>query len=170
MKNILILLLGSILIFSNCSKAKQTKQQKTSQSIPITIDTVSIAKDSTDNQIIEISPIKISSIRISENQYSDHKDIRFTYKNLGKKSIKAIKFEWYCVNSFEEPAANGRNFYAEGRFTLNVVTLIKSGHSKTEYWEDFSTDADKVVKIRAYYIVYTDGSKWRTSEEDQIQL
>ena len=108
--------------------------------------------------------------RISENQYSDHKDIRFTYKNLGKKSIKAIKFEWYCVNSFEEPAANGRNFYAEGRFTLNVVALIKSGHSKTEYWEDFSTDADKVVKIRAYYIVYTDGSKWRTSEEDQIQL
>jgi len=160
MRTAIILFFSCKILFFKCSKPEQTTKQN--------IENVSVTKNkraasaqmnASNNKKIEISPIKIKEARLLKNQYSDHKDIKITFKNLGKKDIKAIKFEWFCVNSFEKPAS-GRFFFAEGRFTENITYLIKSGRSKTEIWEDFSTDANKIIKIRAYYIVYTDGTKW----------
>ncbi|MET3029055.1 hypothetical protein ABXT06_20430 [Flavobacterium sp. UW10123] len=111
------------------------------------------------------SCIKIIKAKLVKNHYSNHKDIEITYKNLGKKNIKAIKFEWFCLNSFNEPA-HGRHFYGEGRFRENSTELIKSNETKTQYWEDFSTDANEIIKTRAYYIVYQDGTIWELVEDD----
>jgi hypothetical protein len=164
MKSILILLFGSVLILSKCSKTEQTKKQVTAPAISYANVIVTKKIDSLRSLTTEVSPIKIITAKLLKNEYSHHKDIRIIYKNLGKKDIKAIKFEWFCINSFDKPA-NGRYFFADGRFTEDVTSVIKSKHTKTQIWEDFSTDADKVTKIRAYYIVYADGTQWGTDTD-----
>jgi hypothetical protein len=119
----------------------------------------SIKKNFLNNKNENNSPIKILSSKILPNQYSNHKDIRITYKNTTKKNIKAIKLEWYCENSFEEPA-HGRFFYIQGKSSEVITKLITAGKSQSQIWEDFSTDANKIVKVRAYYVMFTDGTTW----------
>jgi hypothetical protein len=163
MKKILILLFSPILIFSKCEKPEKTRKQSVETITSNLKDTDSIKNDSLKSKK-EVSPIKITAATLLKNDYSHHKDLKLIYKNSGKKNIKAIKFEWFCKNAFDKPA-NGRYFYAEGRFTEKVISLIKSGESRTEFWEDFSTDADKITKIRAYYIVFVNGTKWGSDDQ-----
>jgi hypothetical protein len=163
MKNILIFLFSSILIFSKCEKPEQTKKQSVEPTTSNIKDTVSIKNDCPKINK-DVSPIKIIATKLLKNNYSHHKDIKLTFKNAGKKNIRAIKFEWFCKNAFDKPA-NGRYFYAEGRFTEKVIYSLKPGKSRTEFWEDFSTDADKITEIRAYYIVFADGTKWGSDDQ-----
>ena len=163
----LSLLIITILFF-NCTKQKHASHNYTKNKEQHLTDNNNILKDSShfykkdsakENKI-ETHDIKIIRATIRESSYSDHKDIEIVFKNTSKKTIKAIKFEWSCVNSFDEPA-NGKYFYGEGNYKEKSTILLKPGQTQTEYWEDFSTDADKVTKIKATYIVYTDGTKWQ---------
>lgn len=110
------------------------------------------------------SPIKILSSRLLPNQYSNHKDIKITYKNVTKKDIKAIKLEWYCENSFNQPA-HGKFFYIQGKSTENVTELLRAGSSQSQVWEDFSTDANKIIKARAFYVMFTDNTTWELAHQ-----
>ncbi|MEN2486918.1 hypothetical protein AAYQ05_03875 [Flavobacterium sp. B11] len=167
MKNIPILLFTASLLFLKCNKPMPSKNNqehfKSNKNFPNSA-TSAKPKDTFAIKSNQISPIKITKATLLNNDYSQHKDISITFKNLGKKNIKAIKFEWFCINSFDEPA-NGKYFYGEGRFTENSTYLLKANQSRTEFWEDFSTDANKIIKIRAYYIVFTDGTKWKLNED-----
>jgi len=171
MKN-LFFIICSVLLFSNCNESKQTKKVilktqnfwKVKKDKSPKTDTIHSQNNISNSSKLEDSPIKIVKATLLDNSYSHHKDIKIAYQNSSKKSIKAIKLEWYCINAFEEPA-NGNYFYGEGNFKGNVTTLIKSGQTKTQVWEDFSTDADKIIKVRAYYIVYNDGTKWELNNE-----
>jgi hypothetical protein len=174
MKNILIILFSTVLLFLKCGRPTEPKNKHHHSEFTKPLPLISTNSESIDSltiqkKILQISPIKITKATLLKNNYSDHKDIRITFKNMGKKNIKAIKFEWFCTNSFDEPA-NGRFFYGEGRFTENSIHLLKPNQSKTEFWEDFSTDADKIIKIRAFYIVYTDGTKWGTDNKFDSNL
>lgn len=168
MKNIMIILFSTVLLFFNCGKPTESKSKKYQSDLQSpsvkTLNLKSNKSTATKTCISQTSPIKITEATLSKNLYSDHKDIRVTFKNTGKKSIKAIKFEWFCKNSFDEPA-NGRYFYGEGRFIQKSTHLLKHKQTKSEFWEDFSTDADKIIEIRAYYIVFADGTKWILNEE-----
>ncbi len=164
----IISLLIITILFLNCNNPKHIGENyiKNKQLLDTnSIDTILTQNKIYEEIIKENSDIKIIKARLSKNPYSDHKDIYITFKNLSKKPIKAIKFEWFCINSFDEPA-NGKYFYGQGRYKEKYVNLIKPGEIQTEHWEDFSTDASKITKIRAYYIVYTDGSKWGFTKED----
>ncbi len=108
---------------------------------------------------IKNSPVKIIFSNLYKNEYSEHKDIKLIYKNLTKKDIKAIKFEWYCENVFEEPAS-GQYFFVKGIANGHTDILLKSGKVDSKIWEDFSTDAYKIIAARAYLVVFTDGTKW----------
>ncbi|HEU0126502.1 hypothetical protein [Flavobacterium sp.] len=169
MKNITIILLSTILLFFKCGKPTEPKckhnHSEFKKPLHLTLANTELQDSlTTTKNTLQTSPIKITKATLLKNNYSDHKDITITFKNLGKKTIKAIKFEWFCSNSFDEPA-NGRYFYGKGRFTENSIHLLKPKQSKTEFWEDFSTDADKIIEIRPYYIVFTDGTKWELNEE-----
>lgn len=120
----------------------------------------SIKNDFLNNKNAKNSPVKIIAAQLSQTQYSNHKDIKLVFKNSEKKDIQAVKFEWYCENSFDEPA-NSRFFYGEGRSTGEITYLLKAGTTRSKIWEDFSTDANRVIKARAYYVVFTDGTKWQ---------
>lgn len=169
-KSIIILLLSISMAILSCSKLPPKKIAMAKPAYveinhnDITIeskksDIPPIKKDFLDNKDEENSPVKIIAAKLSKSSYSDHKDIKLIFKNTGKKDIKAIKLEWYCENSFDEPA-NSRFFYGQGKSTAKVAYLLKSGDTKTKIWEDFSTDANKVIKARASYVVFTDGTKW----------
>lgn len=121
--------------------------------------TDSIKKSFLDTLNTKESPILIISSKLSKTQYSDHKDIRLTYKNLTKKSIKAIKFEWYCENAFEKPAS-GRNFFIKGKSEGTSSHLLKPKETRSQAWEDFSTDANKIIKARVYFVMFSNGTKW----------
>ena len=173
MKKILLLVFSSSFLFSKCNQTKQEKKiyiksEKKStedQDNLYKTDTISIKNSTANKSHLEKSPIKIIKATLLNNNYSHHKDIKVIYKNSSKKAIKAIKFEWFCINAFEEPAS-GNYFYGEGKFKGKTTDLIKPGEIKTEIWEDFSTDADKIIKIRAYYVVFNNGTKWQLNKDD----
>jgi hypothetical protein len=115
---------------------------------------------SSDTIFSEESPIKIISAKILKNAYSDHKDIRITYKNKSNKTIQAINFEWNSTNSFEKPSS-GKYFFIKGHCTGYTTSLIRPKQISSKVWEDFSTDAIKVTSSNAYLVVYTDGTIWK---------
>jgi len=164
MKNTVILFFIFLFLSCNETKRKTVVSEETIKKNS-NINPHDSIRAQSDTLKKEKSSVKIISSTLMKNQYSDHKDIKIVFKNSGRKTIKAIKFEWFCLNSFDEPAS-GRFFYGEGRFTANSVHVIKPGQSKSEFLEDFSTDANKIITTRAYYIVYTDGSKWILHDED----
>lgn len=169
----IISLLVITILFFNCNKpkhegynyAKNKKQH---------LENVNIQKESTylnEKDLVkenkeENTDVKIIKATILKNSYSDHKDIKIVFKNCGKKTIKAIKFEWSCINSLDEPA-NGKYFYGEGNYKETSTHLLKSGETRTEILEDFSTDASEITKIRAFLIIYTDGSKWKLHTDEK---
>lgn len=173
MKKKLLLFFSILFTLSNCNQTKQEnkaivkskKHSKTNENSLDKKDSIFEKKDVTKSANSRDLPIKIIKAILLKNDYSHHKDIKIIYKNTSKKTIKAIKLDWFCINAFEEPAS-GNYFYGEGNFKGSLTSTIKPGETKSEIWEDFSTDADKIIKVRAYYIVYNDGTKWELKKEE----
>ena len=145
------------LAIHNEENYKQSEQQDTLSSSD------SIKKNFLDTLNSHESPIQIISSKLSDTQYSDHKDIKLIYKNVSTKKIKAIKFEWYCENAFEEPAS-GRNFFIKGKSEGISSILLKPKETRSQVWEDFSTDADKIIKARVYFVMFSNGTKWELNK------
>ncbi|MBF4467305.1 hypothetical protein [Flavobacterium sp. LC2016-12] len=106
------------------------------------------------------SPIKIISSKLLKNQYSDHKDIKLVYKNVSKKKIGAIRFEWYCENAFNKPAS-GKFFFIKGKSEGTTHLAINSRQTRSQIWESFSTDAKTIISARAYFVAFSDGTTWK---------
>lgn len=106
------------------------------------------------------SPVKIISSKLLKNQYSDHKDIELIYKNISKKKIGAIRFEWYCENAFNKPA-NGKFFFIKGKCEGYTNLAINTKQTRSQIWESFSTDAKTIISARAYFVAFSDGTTWK---------
>lgn len=156
-----------ILILVSCSKKNKTNHlaihsevsYKQIEQQDILTPEDSIKKDFIDALNTAESPVQIISSKLSNTQYSDHKDIQLIYKNVSTKKIKAIKFEWYCENAFEKPAS-GRNFFIQGKCEGISNILLKPKETRSQVWEDFSTDADRIIKARVYFVMFSNGTKW----------
>jgi len=125
--------------------------------------TDSIKKSFLDTLNTKESPVQIILSKLSNTEYSDHKDIQLIYKNVSTKKIKAIKFEWYCENVFEKPAS-GRNFFIKGKSGGISNILLKPKETRSQVWEDFSTDTDKIIKARVYFVMFSNGTKWELNK------
>lgn len=169
MKKYFIITLSTLLLIFGCNKTKpkniaHTKPpyaQKNNHLQPEEKENIapSIKDDFLKTKNSKNSPVTIVTSNLSIAQYSDHKNIKIVFKNSSKKNIQAIKLEWYCENSFDEPA-NGKSFYGKGKYTGEIARLLEPGRIDFKIWEDFSTDANRIIKVRAYYVVFTDGTKW----------
>lgn len=160
-----------ILILASCNNKSKTnhlaihnesRYEQTEQPDILTPED-SIKKNFLDILNTAESPVQIISSKLSDTQYSDHKDIKLTYKNVTTKSIKAIKFEWYCENAFEKPAS-GRNFFVRGKSEGISNTKLNPKETRSQVWEDFSTDANRIIKARAYFVMFTNGTKWELNK------
>jgi len=150
-------------IIPDNSLIKNTEEKKEKEIID------SVKHNFLDVQKTKNSPVKILSAKLLKNQYSDHKDIQLTYKNITQKNIKAIKFEWYCENVFDKPAS-GQFFFVKGITRGHTDILLKSRKVESKIWEDFSTDAYTIIAARAYYVVFADGTKWELKQETGMHL
>ena len=143
---------------NNITEAKIQEYNPTTNTVEKTL-TDSVKNNFLDTEKTKNSPVKIISASLLKNQYSDHKDIKLTFKNTTPKNIKAIKFEWYCENVFDKPAS-GQFFFVKGITRGHTDVLLKSKKIESKIWEDFSTDAYTILAVRAYYIAFVDGTKW----------
>ncbi|KAF2332531.1 hypothetical protein [Flavobacterium daemonense] len=172
-----ILILFILLCIVSCNKTEKkelAEQYKISPKIKTikdneTLDSTKSSKEKfIDTTNIRTSPIKIVSALLLKNEYSEHKDIHLIFKNVSKKNIKAIKFEWYCENSFNKPAS-GNHYFIKGEYTGESTLLLKKQKTATKIWEDFSTDANTIIAARAYEAIFTNGTKWKLRQDNTQQ-
>lgn len=117
------------------------------------IDTVGISQ----------APVKVISVRLVEREYSNYKDIRLTWKNVGSKKIEAIRFKWYGTNAFGEPADMGSNSMTEGVGGGFTDRPLKPGKVDSGTWEIMSKDGKKAMAW-PYEVAFEDGTKWNAGK------
>lgn len=100
------------------------------------------------------SNIQITKVTITHNQYSSQWDnIKISYKNNSKKTVKAIEFRWYDVKDvFDEEVSPTYN----GGWTEETILPNKLYHGEWETYENKIASA----KVYVQKIMYTDGTKW----------
>ena len=161
-------------LFISCGPKKESRAEKILREVEIDRKVDSTMK-SADEEIkqdlinlnwdtigIQYSGIEITKAEfIKENEYSNYKSVRIFYRNNSTKNIKAIRFKWYGLNAFNEPADCG-NISNPGFGGGYTDIILKTGKSNSGTWSVLSRDGDKVVKAWPYEIVYEDGSKWKS--------
>jgi len=169
MKKIILVL--SIVFFISCQKSDQQKLEEVNNQID-SLEIQRIAEEKTDsliknyakNQMLDttgmhLNPVKVLSYKFVKEEYSNYKNIKLVYKNISKKTIQAIRFEWYGENSFNEPADMGGllNNGTGGGFTDDI---LKPNKTESGIWNIYSKDGKKILAARAYEVAFTDGTKW----------
>lgn len=104
-------------------------------------------------------PVKVIASSLVLEKYTNYKNIKLNYKNVSKKSIQAIRFEWYGENSFNEPAEMGNSLEGTGGgFTDETLNPSKT---TSGIWQIYSKDAKKIISARAYEVAFKDGTFWK---------
>lgn len=115
-----------------------------------------------DTMGIDSCGLKIVSAKFIKEEYSSYKSVKLVYKNISGKKIKAIRFKWYGINAFGEPAEAGSIYNAGfgGGFDDNGLGVGKQTHG---IWSVYSHNGDEITKAWPTEIVFEDGSKWKSS-------
>jgi hypothetical protein len=109
------------------------------------------------------APIKVISFKVVEKEYSTYRNVFLRYKNVSKKTVTAIRFRWYGVNAFGEPADLG-NSILTGFGSGFTEDIIKPNASDSGEWDVLSRDAKKILIAYAYEVAFSDGSKWKSGK------
>ena len=158
---------GLLFVFSCQSIEEKRTQQFNTDSLKIESDKKiekiidSFKKQSLFDTIGDNNPINVIKAEIVKNEYSNYKEIQITYKNISNQKIDAIKFRWYGVNAFGEPADMGSPIN-EGFGNGFMDDGISKDKTNCDKFNILSRDAKKVVKAWAYEVVFSDGSKWES--------
>lgn len=107
------------------------------------------------------SGLIITNAKFFTEEYSSYKSVRLTYKNVSGKRIKAIRFKWYGVNAFGEPADCG-SINDDGFGGGFDDSGLGSGKTTYGVWGILSRDGDEIIKAWATEIVFEDGTKWKS--------
>lgn len=163
MKNTFLIICS--LIFISCEQ--QNKSQKLSLSdsliraemVDSIVEGTMISYALKDTVSAKDAPVLVISAKPVSKEYSNYKDIKVTYKNVSGKNISAIRFKWYGVNAFNEPA-DMTGSYTEGIGSGFTDDILRAGKSRSSEWSLLSRDLKKVVKAWAYEVAFEDGTKW----------
>lgn len=110
---------------------------------------------------ISQAPVKVLSAKLVEREYSNSKDIRLAWKNVSGKDVAAIRFKWYGLNAFGEPADMGNTSILAGFGSGFVDRSLKPGKSDSGNWSIMSKDGKKIVLAWPYEVAFEDGTKWK---------
>ncbi len=105
------------------------------------------------------APVKVLSAKVVKEEYSSYRNVYLRYKNVSGKTIAAIKFRWYGVNAFGDPADLG-NTYAAGFGGGFTDDALKPGRSDDGTWSVLSRDAKKIKVAWPTEVSFADGTKW----------
>jgi hypothetical protein len=106
------------------------------------------------------APVKVLSAKIVKQEYSTYRNVRLRYKNISAKTISAVKFNWYGVNAFNEPADLG-NSMAAGFGAGFTDDILKAGSSEAGIWNVLSRDAKKIELAWPIEVSFSDGTNWK---------
>jgi hypothetical protein len=112
---------------------------------------------------VSVAPVKVLSAKLIEREYSNYKDIRVSWKNVGSKRIAAIRFMWYGLNAFGEAADMGGHIQ-KGFGGGMADRSLSVGKTDSGTWEIMSKDGKKVVTAWPYEIAFEDGTKWKSGK------
>ena len=112
-----------------------------------------------DTANIGTTPVVVTKAWLVKREYSIYKDVSLTYKNVSGKKISAIRFKWYGIDGFNEPADMGGLFDGQGGGYIDVDLV--AGKIRTTTW-DVNSKAKKIVKAWAYEVAFDDGTTWKS--------
>lgn len=110
---------------------------------------------------LSIAPVKVTKARLVKRDYSSYKDIQLTFKNISQKKISAIRFKWYGLNAFNEPAEMGQYGMLKGFGGGFTDDPLNPGKSSSGTWEIMSNNAKTIVLALPYEVAFSDGTKWK---------
>jgi hypothetical protein len=165
----------TILFSYGCNESNNIKKLSTIEELKIE----SAAKASVDSLIkesarkvlfdtgdVSSSPIKVLSATMYSEEYSNFRDIRLKIQNVSAKQIVAARFSWYGENAFGEPADMGGVSIMSGSEGFGggfSERIINPNKTATLSWDINSRDGKKVIKAWAKEVVFSDGTKWKSS-------
>lgn len=166
-----IKLIALILLISSCQNSNSKSKTEIQQSKKDSLEAEARVKEEVDKFYINLKwdtvGVKNSGLEIKKavffnEEYSDYKSIKLTYKNNSGKKIKAIKFTWYGVNAFDEPAECGS--LSEKGFGHGIDDDgLNNGQTTSSIWSVLSNDGDRIIRAWPTEVVYTDGSRWKST-------
>ena len=173
MRSSSIIILG--LIFVGCAGNEQSEAEKILEEAYIQekVDSTMMSLDEEmelykqsllwDTVGIDQSGLEIVSAEfVKTSEYSNYKSVKISYKNVTDKDIKAIRFKWYGLNAFDEPADCG-NSSNEGFGSGYMDDGLKAGKTTSGTWSISSRDGDRIIKAWPYEVVFKDGTKWKST-------
>ncbi|MDB5280689.1 MAG: hypothetical protein JWR61_5644 [Ferruginibacter sp.] len=166
----------AIIISVYCFSCNGPQKEKKFEDYPLDIQlkakkmTDSLIQASTKEALFDTlglsqAPVKVLSSRLVKQEYSNYKDISLTYKNVSDKKIQAIRFRWYGINAFGEPADMGSSGLLAGFGSGFHDEQIRPGKTQTSEWSIMSRDGKKIVLAWPYEVAFTDGSKWKCGKQ-----
>ena len=113
---------------------------------------------------LSISPVKIVSSRLQNSDYSNYRDIEITYKNISQKKIDAIRFSWYGVDAFGDPADMGTSLMPGFGGGVDDDIFL-NGKTRTSSWSIMSRNAKKIILAWPKEVAFADGTKWKIGKK-----
>lgn len=110
---------------------------------------------------MSVAPVRVIQSRIVKKEYSNYRDIELVYKNFSKKKVTAIRFQWFGINSFNEPADMGYSSFARGYGGGFTDDPLSPGKTDDGQWSITSRDAKKVVAAWVTEVAFADGTTWK---------
>lgn len=124
--------------------------------------TQAVIKDALfDTAGISQAPVKVLSAKLVKQEYSNRKDIRLAWKNVSGNKIAAIRFKWYGLNAFGEPADMGSSGIIKGMGGGLADRSLAPGKTDSGEWSIMSNDGKKIVLAWPYEVAFEDGTKWK---------
>lgn len=157
-----------IMMISSCQENSSIREN-VSDSVYVKAkqETDSIIDESLHNAIFDTVGISSAPVKIMEFQISStstlERSIIIKYRNVSDKKISGIRFRWFGLNAFNEPAQMGSSLEGMGiGFTDND---LEPGKISSGTWVFISKDAKKLVLAWPYEIAFSDGTIWRSQRK-----
>lgn len=108
------------------------------------------------------SPVKVITSKFVRSKTSGLRNIQLSYRNVSDKTISNIKFRWFGVDVFDQPANMGG--HSKGMGVGDVEQTINSGELIVNEWEISTNDAKRILTAYAYEVSFSDGTSWKWPE------
>lgn len=157
MKNNIIFLVALVACQSKAPKVEtEAERQFKDAYVKRTTDSLMKGNFLADTLKSKHSPVQVISAEIVQEDGSSYRDIRIKYKNVTEKKISAIRFRWYGMNAFGEPANMG---ISNGIGSGFMDHDLPGGVSSSATWSAVSRDAKKAIAWVSE-VAFEDGTKW----------
>jgi hypothetical protein len=118
-----------------------------------------VAVKLSDTTGIYLAPVKVLEAKIVQEEYSNYRNVYLRWKNVSDKKISSIRFSWYGLNAFGEPADLG-NSYSSGLGGGFDDDGLGIGKTSSGTFSILSRDAKKIKYAWANEIAFADGTIW----------